>query len=165
MKSLALTLSGFLITVLAPAAPSGGADENAAVLRKLEGTWDLERPGHKPSDVAQNGDVWWTFESGLLVITCHDGQTEQFRCTPVVNARANPMWLDLRYPRGETVVLGICKLEGDRLIYVPGKHVKAEDYARAKGELPGRPSSFTPAKGDEDREQVLLRNKKSGGSR
>jgi uncharacterized protein (TIGR03067 family) len=131
---------------------------DAAMLKKLTGTWDLDRPGRKPSKFAQNGDVWWDIDPEDIVITYHDGQTEQFQHKPFLDTSKNPMWLDLLYYRDQRVALGIFKLERDRLIYVEGKHYPVKEWQKAKGNLPGRPKDFKVKKGDEHRKQVLLRS-------
>ena len=130
----------------------------AAMLKKLTGTWELERPGRKPSKFAQNGDLWWDIDPDLIVVTCHGGQTEQFQHKPFLDTSKNPMWLDLLYLTDQDVALGIFKLEGDRLIYLEGKHYPVKEWQKAKGNLPGRPKDFNVKKGDEDRKQVLLRS-------
>jgi uncharacterized protein (TIGR03067 family) len=131
---------------------------DAAMLKKLTGTWELDRPGRKPSKFAQNGDVGWDIGPELIVITYHDGQTEQFQHKPFIDTSKKPMWLDLLYLTDQRVALGIFKLEGDRLIYVEGKHYPVKEWQKAKGDLPGRPKEFNVKKGDEDRKQVLLRS-------
>jgi len=82
--------------------------------------------------------------------------------SPFIDTSKNPMWLDLLYYRDQRVALGIFKVEGDRLIYVEGKHYPVKEWRKAKGNLPGRPKDFNVKKGDEDRKEVLLRSAPPG---
>jgi uncharacterized protein (TIGR03067 family) len=134
-----------------------------AVRRLLQGRWQ-EWEGNKRRPGAE-ADVCWDFLSpewvtpNLAVATYPHSEDQQTTYTLRLNVRKEPMWLDLFHDDGgrERVTLTIFTFEGDRLILIEGETVDAKAWERAKGNLPGRPKDFYPAKKSGYVRRVLIR--------
>jgi uncharacterized protein (TIGR03067 family) len=66
-----------------------------------------------------------------------------------LNADADPMWLDFAFKDAgrDRVRVGIVKFDGDHLRWVSGPEVDAGKWAKAKGKVAGRPTTFEDDKG------------------
>jgi hypothetical protein len=98
----------------------------------------------------------WTFYSpgksdppNRTYLTDHDNESQQLVGTIHVNPDANPVWLDFKFLDAgrERVMVGIVKRDGARLHWVRNLWVDAQRWADAKGDVPGRATTFTDKDG------------------
>lgn len=149
-SSLLLVLAA---AVAAAADPPGKVDANT-VRAKLKGDWrefDVRVPRdkqlresfgiqwtmYKPADRTSPPDQAW--------FTDHDNESTQTDGVLVLNADADPVWLDFRFKdgAGEFVWVGILRFEGDRPRWVLNKEwVNLAKWEAAKGKVPERPMRF-----------------------
>ena len=143
-----------LITAAALAADPPRKVDAKAVREKLKGEWrefDVRVPRDKqlresfgiqwtmfkPADKTSSPDQAW--------FTDHDNESTQTEGVLILNADADPMWLDFRFKdvAGEFVWVGILRFEGDRPRWALKKGwVRAADWEKAKGKVPNRPTKF-----------------------
>lgn len=129
-----------------------------AVLAKLKGEWrefEATVPPGKRSLAPAEGLEWWFLrpEKGdpptRSYLTDWDNEAGQTVGELILNADADPMWLDFKYHDAgrEMVFLGIIKFEGDDLRWVRDwGTVPFAKWAEAKGNLAQRPKRFEDEK-------------------
>jgi uncharacterized protein (TIGR03067 family) len=163
MDRTALTSASLLLlAVLRLPAPTLGADpeRQPTVVERLDGLWDEAKLDKEGKIVpGADADTTWDFDRDLVVETDWASEAQQQQYTPHLNTRADPIWLDLWNHREKRVMLGIIKFDGDRLSWVEGETVEGKAWKKAKGDLPGRPKSFTPAKGSRWVLHILVKRK------
>ncbi|MBP3953766.1 hypothetical protein J8F10_00425 [Gemmata sp. G18] len=147
-------LSLLLVTTATVTAdPPKGVDAKT-VRAKLKGDWrefDVRVPREKQLR-ASFGIQWTMYKPADRTVpqnqawfTDHDNESTQTDGVLVLNADANPMWLDFRFKdgAGEYVWVGIIRFEDDRPRWVLNKEwVKLAKWETAKGKVPERPTRF-----------------------
>lgn len=144
----------FVLAAAALAAdPPGKLDANA-VRAKLKGEWrefDVRVPRDK--QLRESFGIQWTMfkpadrtsPPDQAWFTDHDNESTQTEGVLILNADADPMWLDFRFKdvAGEFVWVGILRFEDNRPRWVLNKGwVRAADWEKAKGKVPNRPTKF-----------------------
>jgi len=127
------------------------AEEKPADLKKLDGTWRMEKLTRTGVDTARSPlfDATWILKDGKVTYT--DGKVTR-KHEIKIDSSKNPMTIDFVYLEGDNKgkkSLGIYKLEGENMLVLcwgePGKE---------------RPTKFETKPGENTFVQVLMRQKK-----
>lgn len=154
LSSLAVLLAAFAVR----AEPPAKKVDAKAVRAKLAGDWrefDVRIPREK--QLRELFGIEWGFFKPLgkddppnrAFLTDHDNESQQVVGEVVLNADADPMWLDFEFTDAgkEYVWVGIARFEGDDLRWVRGPGwVSGRAWAEAKGKVAARPSAFEDAR-------------------
>lgn len=140
-------LLAVLLSACVVAQPPAQPDAKA-VLAKLKGYWQERSADPK----AAKYDITWeilTHAPDRARLTDQDNESVQRDHQVILNVHADPMWLDLRFRDGahERVIIGIVKIEGDKVHWAQGKWVDGPVYDKANGKVDGRPKDFSPQAG------------------
>jgi len=149
-SSLAFLLVLLPAGVLLSADPPTKADAVRAKLAGFWGEYDARFPTEK--QITSNGGIEWRLFEPLQAgdppnrayMVDHENESVGVIGELILNADADPMWLDFRYKEvaGEYVWVGIIRFEGDHLRWVRTGNVRAALWTEAKGKLAVRPTAF-----------------------
>jgi hypothetical protein len=153
------TTAVLVAVVIVVAAPAQPRPDDAAVRAKLTGVWreiSPELPREKQLD--PNGGLTWDLFTRLqpdgpataAFYTDWDNEAQQWVGEVVLNAKADPVWLDFKFKdAGRDVVwVGIVRFEGKNVRWVRSGTVPLGKYAAARGDVPERPKAFADSKGN-----------------
>lgn len=141
------------------AAPGQPRPDETTVRAKLTGYWreiSWELPRAKQLD--PNGGMSWDLfarmepkgPAAFGFYTDWDNEAQQWVGELVLNAKADPIWLDFRFKDAgrDKVCVGIIRFEGKNVRWVRSRGIDAKKWEAARGDVPERPRSFTDSKGN-----------------
>jgi hypothetical protein len=151
---IGLSLLVVLAATAAVAADPTRKTDAKAVQARFKGEWrefDVRVP--RDQQLRKSFGIQWTMfkpadrssPANQAWITDHDNESTQTDGVLVLNADAEPMWLDFQFKdgAGEFVWVWIVRFENDQPRWVLNKEwVKLSKWKAAKGKVPERPTRF-----------------------